>query len=828
MASFFSFLRSKAVSVREELRFEKNTANRVGNVQVETVDALGGVDSRFPVVPSDLSEATLQLINESHDINIENFPDEEDLTVHENAIRLRDRAYDPLAASGLGRRILRKNITPDGNILTQDMISEANTVYEIRYDYDLNGETIEVPEGCTLNFAGGALNNGKIAGNKTRIIASLEHILDNCILVGNWNIREVYPQWFGAKGDGISDDTFCLQNGLIPGLELRVPKGTYNMSNYIDVPNGVSVIVEEGAEFKSPTGLPEFNGLFRLNGELIETPVNLTSDVREGDKEIFVSDVSIFSNYKYVFIRQETTDVKSRNQYTDELLLIQKIDAVNNTISFETPIGHTYTLDRNANICPVNACENVNIDIVVNGNYEGNRVHLVLAKYAANCNIHVQGRLYGGSGIKFHYSYRCRASGDFTAPVNPELGGHGYGVDLAGASYCLVSDVTGKGCRHTVELTTGSHHNLIKDCVSHHTTHSGIGSHGMNCKFNTYENCIVSYATDAYSTVNSSYNVDFDHTYINCIAENCNRGYVLSGDSENISLINPTIFNCKIGISIGGKNIRIYNPNCINSENIGLFIGNADKVLITGASIKSDNCNYLLDIRNGTNITLQGGVFEAVAAKAGIRIGTGPDDVSKGICIDGVTVGRNQPVATRDIDIECSNVKVINSIVNSIFAGSHTGNIIIENNIIDIRVDVRSVNYILRGNSGEYSISSSSTRPTFDNKVSAAGNFGENLSERPKGVNIDSDSFGDVTLVVGLSEVAYIFSSPFSGDRRVVFSKKDGYITSGSTFKVIRQPSATDYVLRIGSPSFKHLEPGQWCEVVFDGNNWILSAFGTL
>lgn len=162
MASFFATLRKKAQAIRDELRFERNTATRVGTMQVDTVDALGGVDSRFPVVPSDLSEATMQLINEGHDIQIENFPDEEDITVRGNALSLRDRSYDPLAASGLGRKILRKNVTADGNVLTQEMIENANTVYEIRYDYDLNGETIEIPEGCIVKFEGGSLANGHI------------------------------------------------------------------------------------------------------------------------------------------------------------------------------------------------------------------------------------------------------------------------------------------------------------------------------------------------------------------------------------------------------------------------------------------------------------------------------------------------------------------------------------------------------------------------------------------------------------------------------------------------------------------------------------------
>ena len=45
------------------------------------------------------------------------------------------------------------------NILTPIMMNQPNTIYEIRYDFDLNGETIEVQEGCTLKFNGGKLRN---------------------------------------------------------------------------------------------------------------------------------------------------------------------------------------------------------------------------------------------------------------------------------------------------------------------------------------------------------------------------------------------------------------------------------------------------------------------------------------------------------------------------------------------------------------------------------------------------------------------------------------------------------------------------------------------
>lgn len=75
-----------------------------------------------------------------------------------------NRAYDTSTFSGLGYRILRKNIQSNKNILTQSMINMPNTIYEIRYDFDLNEKSISIPENSILKFNGGSLNNGIITG----------------------------------------------------------------------------------------------------------------------------------------------------------------------------------------------------------------------------------------------------------------------------------------------------------------------------------------------------------------------------------------------------------------------------------------------------------------------------------------------------------------------------------------------------------------------------------------------------------------------------------------------------------------------------------------
>ena len=81
----------------------------------------------------------------------------EDLVMIENVINFKDKVYDEINYSGLAKKYLRKNITGGVNVLTQEMINDANTIYEIRYDFDLNGADVTIPEGCVLKFEGGKL-----------------------------------------------------------------------------------------------------------------------------------------------------------------------------------------------------------------------------------------------------------------------------------------------------------------------------------------------------------------------------------------------------------------------------------------------------------------------------------------------------------------------------------------------------------------------------------------------------------------------------------------------------------------------------------------------
>lgn len=129
------------------------------------------------------------------------------------------------------------------NIITKGMINQSNTIYEIRYDFDLNGVNLVLPEYSTLKFCGGSLKNGSLNLYRCNIQAPKHYqIFDNVIIYST----TIYPEWFGAKGDGSSDDSdvFNYIGNLYVNIELQ-PGKTYILKKNVK-------IIQSGTYFYIP------------------------------------------------------------------------------------------------------------------------------------------------------------------------------------------------------------------------------------------------------------------------------------------------------------------------------------------------------------------------------------------------------------------------------------------------------------------------------------------------------------------------------------------------------------------------------------------------
>ena len=122
------------------------------------------------------------------------------------------------------------------NDIDDAFFSRSNTRVTIDRVYNLGGRTIRLGVNDTLVFKGGILLNGVIIGDNTSVEASDKHIFRMVTLAGSWDMNTIaYPEWFGAKGDGLTDDAEPIQFALNHFRKVRLGEKKYATAKTIQV-----------------------------------------------------------------------------------------------------------------------------------------------------------------------------------------------------------------------------------------------------------------------------------------------------------------------------------------------------------------------------------------------------------------------------------------------------------------------------------------------------------------------------------------------------------------------------------------------------------------
>lgn len=188
----------------------------------------------------------------------QSFSDNEQVQAQNNIV---GKVYDAATFSGLGKKVLAKNIQTVGgvqkNVMTQAFFQDSqgndleNTVFLIQFNYTL-GANITIPAGCTLEFDGGSITGagtGKntITGAATILQADELTIFNAIKIAGTWNVPDIYSKWFTdiQSENGIRNLT-ALSDDSIYNV-IHVAPGTYLVS--------VSERGEAGLILKSNTEL---------------------------------------------------------------------------------------------------------------------------------------------------------------------------------------------------------------------------------------------------------------------------------------------------------------------------------------------------------------------------------------------------------------------------------------------------------------------------------------------------------------------------------------------------------------------------------------------
>lgn len=158
------------------------------------------------------------------------YPDEEDITSikknNKTVLKFSDREYNPDKFSGKGYVILRKNLIGNiacsideedhlENVLEQSMINHPNTIYVIKYDFNLKGQTLSIPDNSILWFQGGSINNGTLYLHNTTITGvNLNTDIGDVLIAGTYRTGQlmtfiedsipVLKWWNGKRWKSIS------------------------------------------------------------------------------------------------------------------------------------------------------------------------------------------------------------------------------------------------------------------------------------------------------------------------------------------------------------------------------------------------------------------------------------------------------------------------------------------------------------------------------------------------------------------------------------------------------------------------------------------------
>lgn len=129
--------------------------------------------------------------------DVTNAADEEDLTSENNFLKLKNRN----ALNGMGYVILRTKNT------FEEQVTLPNTIYIIRYDFDLANKQIALPNNSVLFFDGGCVKNGTLVGQNTKIASNAKCFV-NTLLLGTY-VGACHTKWFADYS------TISVENGFV-------------------------------------------------------------------------------------------------------------------------------------------------------------------------------------------------------------------------------------------------------------------------------------------------------------------------------------------------------------------------------------------------------------------------------------------------------------------------------------------------------------------------------------------------------------------------------------------------------------------------------------
>lgn len=142
-------------------------------------------------------------------------------------------------------------------------IKKEHAIYVIKYDFNLRGDTLQMPSECILKFEGGHLKNGSIVFDNTIIESTYSDVFSQIAVGGSISNREVWLSWWKLEYNLKSNDAVLI-NQIIEAVD--------NCILFYDIQNNVYV----GTDYKDGRSEETIEIKDKRNLRIIQTTDNYT------------------------------------------------------------------------------------------------------------------------------------------------------------------------------------------------------------------------------------------------------------------------------------------------------------------------------------------------------------------------------------------------------------------------------------------------------------------------------------------------------------------------------------------------------------------------
>jgi hypothetical protein len=470
--------------------------------------------------------------------------------------------------------------------------------------------------------------------------------------------------WFGATGDGTTDDASAIQAAVDHGGTIWFPAGTYRVDSTIDVTSSDTTL-----EFDAGASVDFSNAA--ITDHLIDiigsagSDVNLTADASEGD-----TSVSVAAGAESAFTAGDFVMVSSDDEYDASNVgvelgeIIQVLSTASGTVTFVRELqGGTYTTANTAKITPLALVENVIIRGLVAAGHtadvtDSNTQEAVHVEFARNVTVEKCAlSSFNGTAISYENMIESRVADCLLEKAQRPSSGYGVAT-INAAQDILVAGCHFRTCRHAFttanstpmygisrrvlvrdsffsdSVSTGDAfdtHGAAEDIVFDALTVLGGVGIGINfeCRSGAIRNCVIKDVALQGINVHNESDRDGTIEIVGNVVERCGSSTSHDGIRVQQGFRGTTAVYKSILISknrvtdCAGSGILLRDDNA-NNENVaitdniiqnpgntngGLLAQNCQKLTIS-ANVISGAPGYGLTVLNSLNVIVSVNVVE--------------------------------------------------------------------------------------------------------------------------------------------------------------------------------------------------------------------------